>query len=141
MSGIEVAGVLLGALPILFTAVDLSKDGIQKGKLFFRTRYYIEKLALALHLQQRILAETTKSFLIRSGCEDVSRLDDDPAGYLKEEAIQSQLLDFLGPENTAAFTGTLKQSDDIVKRIASIIAGLVSTVKVCFVNYKIVCTS
>ncbi|KAH7176145.1 hypothetical protein EDB81DRAFT_836293 [Dactylonectria macrodidyma] len=125
MSGIEVAGLLLGALPILFAAVDLSKDGIQRGIISFRKRHFVEKLALALLLQQRTLAETVRSLLIGSGYEDVSGLHDDPVGYLSDKSVKNQLLDYLGPENTAAFTGALRQSDDIVKSKARNITGLV----------------
>jgi len=134
MSGIEVAGLLLGALPILFTAVDLAKESIQKGRVFFRKRVYVEKLAYAVLLQQQTLAETVRSLLIRSGCEAVSSLDDDPVGYLNDESVRNQVLDYLGPQNDAAFTGALKQSNDIVKKIARNIAGLVSAVTVCFTH-------
>ncbi|KAH0536892.1 hypothetical protein FGG08_006263 [Glutinoglossum americanum] len=129
MSGIEVAGLLLGALPVLFKAVDLSKDGIKRSRIFFQKRIYVEKLALALLLQQRTLAETVRSLLIGSGCEDVWRLDDDPFGYLNDRSVRDQVLDYLGPENDAAFAGALKQSDDIVKKIVKNIAGLVPAVK------------
>ena len=134
MSGFEIAGVLLGVLPILFEAVDLSKDGIQRSRILFRKRIYIERLALAVLLQQRTLAETVKSLLIESGCEDLALLDDDPVGYLNDKAIRSQVLDYLGLENNAAFSGALKQSDNIVKKIARNIAGLVPAVKVCFTS-------
>ncbi|CEJ62663.1 hypothetical protein PMG11_11157 [Penicillium brasilianum] len=129
MSGIEVAGLLLGALPILFKAVDLSKDSIQRGRFFIRKRHYVQKLALALLLQRQTLAETVRSILIRSGCEDILLLDDDPVGYLKDECVQNRILDYLGPENAAAFTGVLKQCDDSVRRIAKNISDLVPATK------------
>src|SRR6266536_2879170 len=105
MSGIEAAGLLLGALPILFAAVDFSKDGIRRTGAAFRKRKYVEKLARALLLQQQILEETVKSVIIASGCEDIWRLDDDPLGYLKDESVREEVLDYLGAKNDAAFTG------------------------------------
>jgi len=137
MSGIEIAGLLLGALPILFKAVDLSKDSIQRGRFFIRKRHYVKKLALALLLQQQTLAETVRSLLIRSGCEDILLLDDDPVGYLNDECVQNRILDYLGPKNAAAFTGVLKECDDSVRRIAENISDLVPVNKVCLL--RVIC--
>ncbi|KAH8686130.1 hypothetical protein BGZ60DRAFT_396930 [Tricladium varicosporioides] len=129
MSGIEVAGLVLGALPILFAAVDFSKDGIHRVGAAFRRKKYVEKLARALLLQQQILEETVKSLLMASGCEDVWRFDQDPLSYLKNPTVREDVLDYLGTKNDAAFAGALQQSSDIVKRIAKNIAGLVPAFK------------
>ena len=134
MTGIEVAGLVLGAIPILFKAVDLSRDGIHRTGIAFRRRQYVGKLARALLLQQQILVETVKSLIIASGCVDIWRLEDDPLGYLNSKSLGEQVLDYLGPKNGLAFTGTLDQSHDIVKKIARNIAGLVPAIKVCFAN-------
>lgn len=130
MSGFEIAGLVLGALPILFKAVDFSKDGFSRVGLALHKRKNIQKLARALLLQQQILEETVKSVLLASGCEDVGRLDNDPADYLADESIQEEVLDYLGVKNDAAFTGALEQSYHIVKKIAKSITGLVPTYKV-----------
>jgi len=94
----------------------------------------VDKLARAVLLQQRILVETVKSLLIESGCEDVALLDDDSVGYLNDKSISSQVLDYLGSANSAAFSGALKESDDIAKKIARNIVGLVPAIKVCFTS-------
>lgn len=94
----------------------------------------MDKLARAVLLQQRILVETVKSLLIESGCEDVALLDDDSVGYLNDKSISSQVLDYLGSANSAAFSGALKESDDIAKKIARNIVGLVPAIKVCFTS-------
>ncbi|KAI9788455.1 MAG: hypothetical protein M1816_006891 [Peltula sp. TS41687] len=125
MPGIEIAGLVLGAIPVLIGAVDLYKDGIRRVGTAFRKRKYVEKLAHALLLQKQILEETVKSILIASGCEHIWRLEDDPVGYLSDEGVREQFLDYLGQNNHTAFTGTLEQSKYIVKKIARNIAGLV----------------
>lgn len=134
MSGIEVAGLVLGALPILFAAVDFSRDGFSRAGLAFRKRKNVEKLARALLLQQQILEETVKSVIIASGCEDVWRLDDDPYGYLNDESVREEVLDYLGVKNDAAFTGALEQSSQAVRKIAKNITGLVPAFRVCSAN-------
>jgi hypothetical protein len=88
MSGIEVAGLVLGALPILFTAVDCSKDGIHRVGAAFRKKKYVQKLGHALLLQQQILGETEKSVLMASGCEDIWRFDQSPLHYLGESKVR-----------------------------------------------------
>ncbi|KAI9645502.1 hypothetical protein NHQ30_006242 [Ciborinia camelliae] len=131
MSGIEVAGLVLGALPILFQAVDFYRDGIGRSLTALRKRKYVEKLSHALLLQQQILEETVRSVIVASGCEDIVRLDDDPLDYLNDEYLQEQVLDYLGEKNINAFNGTLEQSNTIVKKLAGSMAGFVPAFKVC----------
>lgn len=100
MTGIEVTGLLLGALPILFEAVDIYKCELQKGKVLFGERLVIKKLALALLLQQRTIAETVKLILEKSGCEQVALLDTDPVPCLDNAEVKRQVLDYLGPKHT-----------------------------------------
>ena len=131
MSGIEVAGLLLGAIPILLEAVDLYKDGIRKSTTAFRKRRYIEKLTFALLLQKQKLEETVVSVLKASGCRDIWLMDDDPLGQLLKDEVQEQVLDYLGPKNNVAFNGALEQCNNIIKKIAGSMTGLVPSLKVC----------
>ena len=134
MSGIEVAGLVLGALPILFAAVDFPRDGFSRVGLAFHKRKSVEKLARALLLQQQTLEETVRSVIIASGCEEPWRLDDDPYGYLSDQSVREQVMDYFGVKNDAAFTGALDQSNRIVRKIAKNITGLVPSFKVCPLN-------
>lgn len=132
MPEIEVAGLLLRVLPILFSAVDFSKDGFCRAGAAIRKRKYVEKLVCALLLQQSITQETVKSVLIASRHKDIYRLEDDSLEYLKAESVRDEVMDYLGPKNDAAFTGNLERCHDIAKRIAKNLADLVPTFKVCF---------
>ena len=131
MSGIEVAGLLLGALPVLFEAVDFYRTGIQRSKIFFGKRTVVNKLALALLLQQQTLTETIKSILTRSGCEEVWRLEADPIACLQDVNVKQQVLEYLGADNHATFIWALEQSNEVAQRVARNLAGLVPAVKVC----------
>jgi len=130
MSGFEVAGVVLGALPVIFAAVDLSKKSIGRGAIFFRKRHYVEKLALALLSQRQHLTEIIRSILIGSGCEDLSRFDSDPVGYLKDDAVQGQVLEHLGEENFAVLGGQILHCQEIIKQVAIKTANLVPGIQV-----------
>lgn len=129
MSGFEIAGVVLGALPILFEAIDWYKNSIHRAGVAFRRRKHVDKLARALLLQKQTLEETVKSIIVASGCEDIWRLEDDPLGYLNDENVQSYIGRYLG-SNDSAFIEIIKQSNDVVKEIARNIAGLVPSYKV-----------
>ncbi|KAK5657627.1 hypothetical protein OQA88_2699 [Cercophora sp. LCS_1] len=126
MSGFEIVGVVLGALPLIVKAVDLSKENY---KYFFRKRKYVEKLALSLRSQQQHMVEITRSILISSGCEDVHRLDNDPVAYLNDDAVQAQVLDYLGDDNFAVFTESIKDCHQTVKEVAANMADLIPNVK------------
>jgi len=131
MSGIEVAGLVLGALPILFAAVDASRQSLSKGRVFFRTRKYVEKLSNALLMQEQTLLEVIKSILLGSGCDDMCRLEDDPVAYLRDDIVQEQILDYLGDGNIAAFNGSINQCQNTLKGVATRIGGLVPALQVC----------
>ncbi|KAK3949102.1 hypothetical protein QBC32DRAFT_267492 [Pseudoneurospora amorphoporcata] len=129
MSGFEVVGVVLGALPILISAIEGWQKGKAKVTILLRKRRYVEKLALALYTHERSLSETVKSILIGSGCKDPLRLDDDPVGYLEDAAIRDQVLDYLGEEDFDAVSRLILHSCETVKRVAMRIAGLVPTIQ------------
>ncbi|KAK3998115.1 hypothetical protein QBC44DRAFT_375996 [Cladorrhinum sp. PSN332] len=129
MSGFEVAGLVLGAIPILFAAVDFSKKNIGRGAIFFRKRRHVEKLALALLSQREHLSEIIQSILVESGCKDLARLEEDPVVYLQDDEIQEQVLDYLGEETFTAFSGLILHCHETIKGIAMKTAYLVPGVQ------------
>lgn len=120
MSGLEVAGLVLGALPILLHAADELKTGTEAA---FRSRIYINKLSLALLLQQSILTELLRSLLAESGYDDVWRLDHDPVCCFDDPNARKHIVAYLGPEKSLAFLGLLDQAHLAVKDIARNISG------------------
>ena len=121
MSGLEVAGLVLGAVPLLLHATDKLKDSFRAA---IRSRTYINKLTLALLLQQSILIEVVRSLLINGGYEDLWRLDDDPVGCLKDPEARECISGLLGPAKNVAFTEVLNQTQLAVKEVAKHISGL-----------------
>ncbi|KAK7711995.1 hypothetical protein SLS64_005266 [Diaporthe eres] len=114
MSGIEVAGLVLGALPLVLKSVDAYRDGFRRFGTTFNKRKHVEKLARALLLQQRTLEELIKSVVLASGCEDVLALDDDPVGYLKSPDVQEQVEEYLGPKSTSFLVDELEINSEAV---------------------------
>ncbi len=125
MSGFEVVGIALGILPILLHSVDAYKDSLRRVGTTIRKRKHVEKLARALLLQQQILEETVKSVVLACGCENVGALEEDPFEYFSNEDVRERVEDYLGPKNSIAFVGLLGANNDIVKKVAENISGLV----------------
>ncbi|KAI7778761.1 hypothetical protein LA080_001828 [Diaporthe eres] len=125
MSGIEVAGLVLGALPLVLKSVDAYRGGFRRFGTTFNKRKHVEKLARALLLQQRTLEELIKSVVLASGCEDVLALDDDPVGYLKNPDVQEQVEEYLGPKSTSFLVDELEVNSEAVGKVARRISGLV----------------
>ena len=125
MSGFEIVGIALGVLPIVLQSVDVYKDSIRRVSTTIRKRKHVEKLARALLLQQQILEETVKSVVLACGCENIGALEEDPFGYFRSEDVRERVEDYLGPKNSIAFIGLLTANNDIVKKVAKNISGLV----------------
>ena len=130
MSGIEVVGIALGILPIVLQSVDVYKDSIRRVSTTIRKRKHVEKLARALLLQQQILEETVKSVVLASGCENVGALEEAPFEYFRNEDVRERVEDYLGLKNSIAFIGILTAINDIVRKVAENISGLVPTCEV-----------
>lgn len=121
----EVAGIALGALPIILRSVDVYKESIRRVSTTIRKRKHIEKLARALLLQQQILEETVKSIILASGCDNAQELDEDPFAFFNDDDVREQVEEYLGPKNSIAFVGLLTANNESVKKVARNISGLV----------------
>ena len=132
MSGFEIVGIALGVLPIVLHSVDVYKDSIRRVGTTIRKRKHVEKLARALLLQQQILEETVKSVVLACGCENVGALEEDPFGYFSNVEVRERVEDYLGSKNSIAFVALLTANNDIVKKVAKNISGLVPVQQVRF---------
>lgn len=132
MSGVEVVGIALGVLPILLKSVDVYKDSIRRVGTTIRKRKYVEKLTRALLLQQQILEETVKSIVLACGCENVGALEEAPFEYFCNEDVRERVEEYLGPKNSIAFIDLLTANNDIVKKVAKNVSGLVPVHQVRF---------
>lgn len=132
MSGLEVVGVILGAIPILVEGLKVYRSGIKTVGRGFRKRKIIEKLCRALLLQRGTLEELSKQVLLLSGCEL-------PAGFtfganapnvFGDPSVQRDVADYLG-SNFDTFIFMIKGCDTSVQRLLVKIAAMVPGVKVC----------
>jgi hypothetical protein len=130
MSGIEIAGIVLGALPILFSALDGYRNSISRIGQGFRRRKTIEKLARALRMQRQTLLAIIKQIILESGCESLPTQDSEISSFLKEQETKARVSNYLGDENDAAFEDAVAQCFDSVSRVTARVASYVPTLKV-----------
>lgn len=108
MSGIEVAGLVLGALPVLIEAIDTYRKGITKVKSAIKKRVIIGKLGRALSDQKFIIEAIARDVLVRSGCDDAEGADDAQLrSLLQDKQTQGMVDSFLGPDYAQKFLEAL----------------------------------
>lgn len=129
MTGIEIAGLLLGAIPIILEGLDIYKGGLSRIGAGFRKRKYVEKLSHALLLQGQTLEEIVKSVLLSSGCEAPLAYKDDTQPYFADTEVQYQVTEYLGEKNSRAFKHAIQECDMIIQQLAMKIAAVVPSVK------------
>ena len=88
MSGVEAAGFVLAAVPIVLQLLGQYKDGLDRTAVLFRRRKHVEKLSHALLLQRALLGANLKSLLLESGIEGASQVLDDPFGVLRAAGVE-----------------------------------------------------
>lgn len=126
MSGIEVAGLVLGAVPVLIEAIDIYKKGANKLRSGFKKRKVIEKVGWALRLQKCIIEEITRNVLAQSGCDDVAGANDAQLRtLLQDKHIQEMVNEFLGTANAQVFSNALI---DCMTDVSNATVGLASLV-------------
>jgi hypothetical protein len=131
MSGFEIAGVILGSLPIIFKAADEFRKTCRRIKSGVDLEATITDFAQAINLQQDLLEQVVVAILVGCGIEDLSQLESDPYGYLNLEETREDMRDFLGPRKCTTFCMTIERIHRIVQTIAKSMTGLVPGYKVC----------
>lgn len=64
MSGLEVAGVVLGALPLVISALEHYANGINTAKRFWRYKSEVRSLILQVNTERGIFVNTLEQLLV-----------------------------------------------------------------------------
>ena len=132
MSGVEAAGFVLAAVPIVLQLLGQYKDGLDRTAVLFRRRKHVEKLSHALLLQRALLGANLKSLLLESGIEGASQVLDDPFGVLRAAGVEETLKEYLGDENYRVYSYTLLQCEKYVKEVTESLEGFGTDLGVSF---------
>lgn len=110
----EVAGLVLGAIPLVISALQTYKDAKKLGGRFLNRKKHVEKLIRALQEQHGAL-ETILDWLFKAIDEpyDESRVE----SYFEDADIRSKMIDYLGPGGSKSFDLALKRAQQAVEQI------------------------
>lgn len=130
MSGIEVAGLVLGAIPLIITALDVYKGTVSKVSKWRRYAREVDRLIRCLRFEDARLQSVCEKMLVGivSG-SDIKAMIEDPGGPLWND---NGLHQKLGPrlwKSRGDFMGTIediKMSVDEIKDKLKLIDGKAS---------------
>ncbi|KIW11456.1 hypothetical protein PV08_10756 [Exophiala spinifera] len=128
MSGIEVAGLILGALPILIDGLASYRKGLKSLRRGFQRRKLVEELTCTLTVQVKILEELLRFILNNSGYETPETLSTKSLEILRDSDVQNAIARYLGP-NYEVITEAMLQCQEIFYRIITSISKLVPSLK------------
>ena len=96
MSGFEVAGIILGAIPIIVTALQQYKTAKEKLSYFGNKALYIDRLIDSLE-EQRVLIETDLYILLKATGVDIGAHSFMSHGQVfQDDEVEKELQDYLG---------------------------------------------
>lgn len=129
MSGMEIAGLVLGGLPVLSEALSSYNKGMRSIKSALHRRKTVEELARAIQMQMVILDLLIKNIMLQSGC--ILPSDDVELHLLLQNASTRDRVErSMGATNFRTFTEALDECLRSVQAAIVMIAGFVPAVKV-----------
>lgn len=120
MSGIEVAGLVLGSIPLIISALESYNEGLDPVKSFIRWERELPQYIRKLRNQHVHFAQTTRLLLEPITTEfELADMLSEPSGKLwKDKAMSGKLQDKL-QESYHAYQSTIADIERIMKKIAS----------------------
>lgn len=118
MSGLEVAGVVLGTIPLVVSGLDKYRRALSALKLENggRTARDLERAELELKFQEAILRNTLNHLFSKAS---IPLLSETPFGPNEWKEINGKLLDFLGQSDFDLFVSSLRQIQDSSAQLAA----------------------
>lgn len=127
MSGLEIVGVILGAVPIIISAIDHYKTTSQRVKYFRYREPHIVELIRSLEEQRFFLESDLVETLQKSTdleADEISAWLQNPNSELFEDPeITDAVREYLG-EGYPQYTGAIDRCQRIIEEIAKDINGL-----------------
>ena len=130
MSGIEIAGIVLGALPVVFGTLDGYAAAMARIRRGLRKRKYVESLVRSLQMQKQTLEMIVKIVLVESGCHSSPPEDGEMVEFLKGQSVKECVKDYLGEQKDLAFIGAITECSESLYRAICKVAAYVPSLKV-----------
>lgn len=136
MSGFEVVGVVLGAIPLIISALDHYKATSQRIKFMIKKELLLNQLMESLE-EQRFFFQTDICLALKeTHLEEkqiIALMDEQGLNLFQDPEIAGALEDYLG-EGFALYTNAVARCQHILNDIVANISGLVSTVQVPIIS-------
>ncbi|KAF2465073.1 uncharacterized protein BDR25DRAFT_295894 [Lindgomyces ingoldianus] len=119
MSGVEIAGLVLGAIPLVIAALKQYEDGLDSAMAFFKWNRELSVLIQALWYQHTSYVQSIKLLLspITTDEERQTMLEDSKNQLWKSKSMSDALSDRLG-DAYQAYMQTVSTIEEIVKSLA-----------------------
>jgi hypothetical protein len=118
VTGVETAGLVLAAIPVLLTLLDVYKDGMKRTGVFFKRKKHIEKLSRALLTQRVLLTENVRTLLLRV---EIDHIPEKPLELFEllnnNKEVRARIEQFLGREAYASYIDVVSSSEMVVQRL------------------------
>ena len=111
----EAVGLILGAIPLVISALQSYKDAKKFGSRFLNRKKHVEKLIRALREQHGVL-QINIVWLFKAIDEPYH--DVGVGNLFKDDAVHSKMIDFLGTEGFESYDSALKRAEQAIKKIA-----------------------
>jgi hypothetical protein len=126
MSGFEIAGVILGAMPAIISALHGYQKLHKKRRVFKRKSLYIDRMIRALDWQRQLIHNDVKIVLQNAGVDEmiidqhvgVGRYQD----LLKQDNIQHAVSAFLR-DNFSTYLQVIQDCESTLLHVASAVKG------------------
>ena len=115
----EVVGVLLGAVPVVITALQYYKDTKKLGGRFLNRKKHVEKLIRALREHHGEL-QSNLDWLLKAIDEEPGQ---DVSILLQQSDTQSRMIEYLGTAGSESFDLALDKAQHAIEGIAKNIRG------------------
>jgi hypothetical protein len=120
MSGIEVAGLVLGSIPLIISALESYNEGLDPVKSFIRWERELPQFIRKLRNQHVHFAQTTRLLLEPITTEfELADMLSEPSGKLWKDKVMSEKLQDKLQESYHAYQSTILDIERIMKKIAS----------------------
>jgi hypothetical protein len=124
MSGVEVAGIVLGVIPLLIAFLDRYKDGLSRTTVLFRRRKHVDKLIHALLEQQVLLEANVKLLLQKIDLDEDPQTTEELLDVLRDPQVVHQVESYLGPKAYVSYIRAISECERLVGEVAKNIEGL-----------------
>ena len=122
MSGLEIVGVVLGALPIAVLTLELYEKGAATSKRFMKYEQELKWIALQIRTERMLFDNIMSHLLTEAGVSNVAAMMKDPGGAAWQNTATANLLENRLGYFYALFVEHVSGMNDSMKDVGAALA-------------------